>query len=179
MSTRTIGFVGLTILLFFGLAAALVWLITQLIRGNQASTLATLPLAPEGEVRIETTGNFVVLLEVPRTVRDHRDFEIAVTERATENRTILKLNYLGARSKISGVSTVKIPYGTIVARQPGLFQVQVSPVVEKKDYGQYRLVFSRPYLARMVFQIVGIVICGVGMLLSVLGACWLLGLLKA
>ena len=138
-----------------------------------------MPLIGEQQLRVESAGTFVILIEAPQLATGARDFQIDLTEQQSGQRTTLKLHYFGARTKISGVTTVKIPYGQVRASQPGSFVVQVSGLQPGKDYANYRLILSRPFLARMTFQIVGIVLSGVGMLLTVIWACWLMGLMTS
>ncbi len=70
---------------------------------------------------------------------------------------------------------MKVPFGSIPS---GVYSARITGLQPGKDYSQYRLMFSRPYIARMALQIIGIVISAVGMLLSILWAAWLAGLLK-
>ncbi len=58
------------------------------------------------------------------------------------------------------------------------YVVRITGVDWDEDYSRYRLIFSRPYLRRMAMQIIRIVICDVGMLLSVIWAGWMMGWIK-
>jgi hypothetical protein len=60
----------------------------------------------------------------------------------------------------------------MTAQHGGAFLVRVSGLQTGKDYSSSGLVFSRPYLGRMVGQILGTVVCVIGMLLSLLFALW-------
>jgi hypothetical protein len=178
MVVKSFGLLAVAVLVFLVLAGGLVWFVLQLIKGNQGSTVAELPFVSEQEVRIENPGTFVVLLEVPRLASDFRSFQIEATDRQSGQKTTMQLDYFGARSSVSGVTTVRIPYGRVTVTQPGGLAIHVSGMQAGKDYSNYRLVLSRPYAGRMVFQIIGIVFCGVGMLLSIIWSCWMLGLVK-
>jgi len=57
-------------------------------------------------------------------------------------------------------------------RQSGTYIVWVIGLQAGADYSGSRIMLSRPYLARLVLQIVGIVVCAIGMLLSLLLALW-------
>jgi hypothetical protein len=73
---------------------------------------------------------------------------------------------------------MQVPIGRMIAARTGVYAVRVEGLQPGKDYSSYRLILSRPYMGRMVLQIVAIVVCGVGMLLSLIWALWLAGLLK-
>ena len=67
---------------------------------------------------------------------------------------------------------MRVPLGRVIVERPGSYLVRVGGLQEGADYARCRIMFSRPYLGRMVLQIIGIVICAIGMLLSLLLALW-------
>ena len=178
MVIKSFSLLTLAIALFLLLGAALVWFIVHLVRGNQNSLLAAMALAPEQEVRVEAPGEVVLLMEVPRLASDFRNFQIEVIDRQGGQGATMKYRYLTAQQTVYGMTTMKVPFGRMTTIQPGAYLVRVSGLQAGKDYSNYHLLLSRPYFGRMAFQIVGIVVSGVGTLLSVLWACWLLGLLR-
>jgi hypothetical protein len=164
--------------LFTLLAFGLIWFIMLLVRGNQNSTLKSTTLASQ-EVRLDHVGEIVVLLEVPRISSEFRNFQLHFTNRATGQQIALQYRYLTAQKSVYGMTTMKVPFGRIANGAPADWSVNISGPEPGKDYSNYRLIFSRPYIGRMAGQIIGIVFCGVGMLLCVIWSCWLLGLMKA
>ena len=178
MVIKSFGLLTLAVALFLLLGTALVWFVIHLVRGNQNSLLAAMALAPEQEVRVEAPGEVVLLMEVPRLATDFRDFQIEVIDRQSGKGTNMKYQYLTAQQTVYGFTTMKVPFGRMTTTQPGAYLVRVSGLQPGKDYSNYHLLLSRPYLGRMAFQIVGIVVSGMGMVLSVIWACWLLGLIR-
>ena len=166
-------------LLFTVLALGLVWFVTLLIRGNQNSVLRSAPLVSVQELRLDHVGEIVVLLEVPRISMEFRNFELHFSNRETGQRIALRYRYLRAQKSVYGVTTMKVPFGHVMNPAPATWSVSITGLESQKDYSNYRLILSKPYIGRMVVQIMGIVFCAVGMLLCVIWSCWLLGLMKA
>ena len=165
-------------LAFLLLGAGLIWFVLHLLRSNRGDLLASAGLAGEQEINLPSPGAVVVLLETPRTASDFREFQIELTEKQTGRAVKMKYEFATAQGAVYALKTMKVPFGRMTAPRAGPYVVRVSGLRDGKDYSDYRLMLSRPYLGRMVFQIIGIVICGVGMLLSVIWAAWLAGLLK-
>jgi hypothetical protein len=164
----------------FGLfCVAAGWLALRLIRSNRAAVIATLPLRAEQIVAVESAGEIVVSIEVPRMTTEHRRWEFEVVEGQTQRSHLMK--YGGPRSTgaVTGISTIKIPVGRLTLAQADQLTLRVKGMEPDVDYSAYHLVLARPHLARMAFQIIGLVVCGVGMLLSLLWGLWLMGIVKA
>jgi hypothetical protein len=155
------------------------WIATQLIRSNRAAVIATLPLLREQTVAIETAGELVVSIEVPRLTTEYRQWEIEVVEAHTRRSHGMRYGGPRATGAVKGLSTIKIPLGRLSLAQPGNLTLRVKGLAADANYSAYHIVLARPHLARMALQIVGLVGCGVGMLLSLLCALWLMGVLKA
>ena len=164
-------------LVFFG--SALAWLAMLLLRGNRSDVMAMLPLAPEQNVELRAAGEVLLRIEVPRRATDYRQFQFALVEPQTGKITTMTYNPLTASGAVYGTTTMKVPIGRMTATLPGSHIVRVAGMTAGKDYSAYRLMLSRPYLGRMIFQIVGIVTCGVGTLLSLLWGLWLMGLITS
>lgn len=150
----------------------LVRFVRQLVRSNRDQILAVAALLPEQEVTISEPGEILLLLETPRFGSAFRNFQFEVVEAATGQSTRMKYEYLRAQGAVYGVTTMRIPLGRMTAQQAGIFLVRVFGLQAGTDYSTSRIMFSRPYLGRMVGQILGIVVCGIGMLLSLLFALW-------
>jgi len=179
MAVKSVGLLVLAGALFFFLAIGLVWLVIQLIRGNQNSILSTAPVTgQQQQVKIDSPGGIVLLLEVPRLASDFRNFRIDLTNQQTGQQTNMQYSFLTAQKSVYGVSTMKVPFGRLAIAGPALYSIQLAGLEPGKDYSAYRLIFSRPYIGRMTLQIIGIVICGVAMLGSLIWACWLAGLMR-
>jgi len=159
-------------LLFVILACVLTQFVMRLLRSNREQILATGALVPEQQLIVREPGDVVLLLETPRLGSAYWKFEFDIREEETGQTTKLKYDYMRAQGAVRGVTTTRVPLGRIMAHQAGAFLVRVSGLEADKDYSGSRVMFSRPYLGRMVAQILGIVICGIGMLLSLLFASW-------
>lgn len=158
--------------LFVALSCLLTWIVIRFLRSNRNQVLATGKLLPEQELMIREPGELVLLLETPRLSTDYRNFEFEVVEQATGEKTKMKYSYARAQGAVHGVTTMRVPLGRMIAQGAGSYLVRVLGLQAGKDYSSSRIVFSRPYLGRMALQIFGIVVCAVGMLLSLLGALW-------
>jgi hypothetical protein len=163
-------------LVAFGLGAG--WMALRLIRGNRAAVIASLPLVPEQTVRVEAQGELVVSIEVPRLATDFRQWEFEVVETSAQRVHRMKWGGPRATGKVSGISTVKIPLGRVTLAQADHLAVRVEGLAADGDYSAYHVVLARPHLARIALQVLGLVFCGVGMLLSLLWGLWQLGVVK-
>ena len=84
----------------------------------------------------------------------------------------MKYDFARAQGAVYGLTTMRVPLGRMTAPRAGTYLVRVSGLQMGKDYSASRILLSRPYLGRMVGQILGIVVCAIGMLLSLLAASW-------
>jgi hypothetical protein len=164
--------------LFVLLGIGMVWSIVSLVRSNSSDILATVPVVPEQEINLPSAGDALVMLEVPRVGSDFRNFQIELVERQTGQAVTMKYSYVTAQGAVYGFSTMQVPFGRVQAARAGIYQVRIVGLQAGNDYSSHRLMLSRPYMGRMVMQILAIVFCGVGMLLSVIYAAWLAGWLK-
>ena len=162
--------------LLFGIAVA--WLAIRLVQANREDDVATAPLLPQQDIRIALAGELVVMIETPRTATGYRQWRMELVERATGRSQTVAYSPGTAQGAVYGVTTAKVPLGRITAR-PGTYTVRVFGLDTGGDYSRFRILMSRPYLGRMALQIIGLVICGVGLLLSVIWACWLEGWMKS
>ena len=67
---------------------------------------------------------------------------------------------------------MRMPLGTVVITHPGEYLIRVSGLEPGKDYSQSKIILSRPYLARMILQIIAIVFSALGVLGSLILALW-------
>jgi len=178
MIVKSWNLLAVAILVFFLLAPALVWCTISLIKGNRGATLASAALVHEQEINVPMTGEVVVLVQMPRLASDFGNIQIELTEKQSGHTEVMKYSYTGAQGAVRGFDSVKMPFGRFVAPRAGLYLTRVSGLNPGKDYSNYRLIFSRPYLGRMTLQIIGIVFCAVGMLGCVIWGTWLAGLMK-
>src|SRR5262249_30811007 len=130
------------------------------------------PLVEEQSFDLEEVQPLLLLIEVPRIGSNFRELGFRITEKATGTVTNLSYNFVRAQGAVYGVTTMRVPIGRWQVIQPGSYLVQVSGLQTGADLSRSRILFSRPYLGRMVLQIIGIVIGGVGLLLSLLLALW-------
>jgi len=151
----------------------------RLIRGNRAAVISTLPLLSEQTIAVESPGELVVSIEVPRMTTEYRRLELEVVEASTKRIHPMKYNRLTSTGAVTGISTIKIPLGRLTTAQPDNLTLRVNGLAPDVDYSTSHLVLARPHLARMAIQIVSLVLCGVGMLLSLLWGLWLVGAVKA
>jgi hypothetical protein len=155
------------------------WLALRLIRSNRAAVISSLPLLPEQTVAVEAPGELVVSIEVPRMATEFRQWEFEIVEESTRRTHPMKWGGPRSTGAVTGISTVKIPLGRLTLARPDSLTLRVKGLASSENYAAYHLILARPHLARMALQIVGLVVCGVGMLLSLLWGLWLLGVVKA
>jgi hypothetical protein len=155
------------------------WMALRLIRSNRAAVISTVPMSPEQNVAVESPGELVVSVQVPQMSTGYRQLEIEVVEGSTGRSHSMKWGGPRSTGVVKGLSTVKIPFGRLSLERPDTLTVRVKGLTNAADYSEYHIVLARPHLARMALQIVGLVVCGVGMLLSLLWGLWLMGVLKA
>jgi hypothetical protein len=129
----------------------------RLVRANCADTLASVTVTTQQEIRLPAGGNVVILMEVPRTATDFRGFEIQLVEKTRGQMLRLKYSLGMGQESVYGVTTMKVPFGSIATSPGSVYSARITGLQPDKDYSHYRLMFCRPYLARMALQIIGIV----------------------
>ncbi|HEY2713771.1 MAG TPA: hypothetical protein VGI60_14750 [Chthoniobacterales bacterium] len=150
----------------------LITVITSLVRSNRRQIVGTGPFVKEQEFELKEAQPLLLIVEVPRLGSGFRDLEFQVVERATGRVTSLSYNFLRAQGAVYGVTTMRVPIGRIEMARPGVYLVRVLGLQAGADLSRSRIMLSRPYLGRMVAQIIGIVACGIGLLLSLLFGLW-------
>jgi hypothetical protein len=172
VNIRSLPLFFLALVAFLVFATLLVWVIARLIRSNRAQVIASGPLVAEQEMAVPEAADSLVVLEVPRFGSDHRTWQIDLTEHATNETTQLRYDPLRAQGAVYGVGTMRVPFGRIRLPRAGRYRVRVGGLTPGKDYSKSRIILSRPYLGRMILQIIGIVLFAIGMLLSLLLGLW-------
>jgi len=157
---------------FLILGGLLGWVIARLLRSNREQVVASGPLTAEQELMIDEPAALVVLMEVPRFGLDFRQLEFEVIQKASGQSTKLRYDFVRGQGAVYGLTTMRVPLGRIAVQGPGSYLVRIGGLQPGTDYARCRIMFSRPYLGRMVLQIIAIVICALGMLLSLLLALW-------
>jgi hypothetical protein len=164
--------------IFVLLGIGLVWSVVSLVRSNSRDILASVLMAPLQEVSLPSTGDVLVMMEVPRIGSDFRTFRIELVEKQSGQVTVMKYSFVTAQGASYGFSTMQVPFGRMPSARAGVYVARIDGLQPGKDYSSHRLILSRPFMARLVLQILAIVFCGVGMLLSLICAAWLAGLMK-
>ncbi len=157
---------------FITLGSLLIWVIARLLRSNRKQLVAGGPLVAEQEFAIREPAELLLLVEVPRLGSNFRELDFEVIEKTTGRSTRMRYNYLRAQGAVYGLTTMRVPLGRIAVPAPGVYVVRIAGLQPGADSLGSRIMLSRPYLARMILQIIGIVICAIGMLLSLLLALW-------
>ncbi len=163
---------------FILLAIGLVFCVVQLIKGNRGDTLASVALASQQEINLPGAGEMVVLVQMPQLATGFGDLQIELTEKGSGNTQVMKYSYASAQGAVHGFDGVKMRLGRLTVPRDATYVARVSGLSPGKDYSNCRLIFSRPYLGRMVLQIIGILVCGVGMLGCLIWSAWSAGLMK-
>jgi hypothetical protein len=164
---------------FLLLAATLVGCVAKMLKSNRTDTLVAAPLAADQEIQLPSTGTARLILEVPRTSADYSNLRIALTEQQSGQTVTADYSMVTAQGTVYGVTTMKVPFGQPTVLRAGMYRARISGLQAGKDYSRYRLQISRPYLSRLILQIIILVFCGVGMLLDVIWVAWMAGWMKA
>ena len=164
-------------LVLFAMGA--VWIALRLLRDNRVAVISTLPILPEQRFTVTEPGEIVVSFEVPRLSTDFREWELEVVEGKTQRVHRMRWGGPRATGTVKGFSTIKIPVGRLTLSEPDTLIFRVTGLTPQGRQAESHIVLARPHLARMALQIVGLVVCGVGMLLSLLGGLWTMGVLKS
>jgi len=157
---------------FFIFGCLLVWVVVRLLRSNRKQLVATGPMIAEQELVLREPGQLLLLVEVPRIGSNFRKLEFELIDKATGQSTNMHYDFLRAQGAVYGVTTMRVPIGRFVVQREGLFLFRITGLEPDADYSASRIMFSHPYLGRMVLQIMGIVFFAIGMLLSLLLALW-------
>jgi hypothetical protein len=177
MTTQSYGLFAIAGVAFVLCGIGLVICVMSLIKGNRNDVLASAPIVNEQEVTLRSAGEMLVIIETPRTAADFRSFQIQLTDRQTGQAVTMSYPYPTAQGAVYGVTTMQVPFGRMEANA-GTYLVRIAGLQPGADYSCYQLILSRPYMGRMAMQIVGIVLCGIGMLGSLIWSAWLAGLMK-
>jgi len=156
--------------LIFG--CLLIWMVVRLLRSNRKQLVATGPMIAEQDFALREPGPLLLLVEVPRIGSKFRQLEFELIDRATGQSTKMHYDFLRAQGAVYGVTTMRVPIGRFVVQREGPYLLRITGLQPGADYSGSQVMLSRPYLARMVVQIIGIVAFAIGMLLSLLLALW-------
>jgi hypothetical protein len=165
-------------MVFVLLGIGQVYCVMSLVRGNRKDVLVSAPLASQQEVSLTAAGEVLLMIESPRLAADYRAFQIQWIDKQTGQAQMMNYSFATAQGAAYGLSTVKVPFGRMTAHA-GVYVVRIAGLQIGKNYSDYRLILSRPYMGRIAIQVIGIVLCGVGMLLSLIWAAWVAGWLKS
>jgi hypothetical protein len=160
------------------LAIGLVCCVVQLVKGNRGDTLLSAALVPQQEIHLPGAGEVVVLVQMPQLASGFDDLQIELTEKESGHTEVMKYSYASAQGAVHGLDGVRMRFGRLTIPREKTYVARIFGLNPGKDYSKYRLIFSRSYLGRMTLQIVGIVVCGVGMLGCLIWSAWLAGLMK-
>jgi hypothetical protein len=178
MTTQTWSAFAIASSAFVVLGIGLVYCIMNLVRSNRQDILASVPLVTEQEISLTSGGDTLVMIETPRTSIDYRALQIQLIDKQTGQAFALSYSLVTAQGAVYAFTTMQVPFGRINA-QAGVYAARITGMQPGKDYSDYRLIVSRPYMGRIVLQVLGIVLCGIGLLLSLIWAAWRAGWLKA
>jgi hypothetical protein len=178
MSFRLWPNMALGILVFLILGIAFNRCAFRMLKDNRNDRLVSVPLAPELEIVLPSTGKARLLVECPRIAAKHRSLRIALTEQQTGQTIAAEYSTVTAQGAVYGVSTMQVPFGQPALLRAGAYHARITGLDPAGDYSRYRLVLSRPYIGRLALQIVVLVLCGVGMLLDAIWVAWSNGWMK-
>jgi hypothetical protein len=130
------------------------------------------PVDRETEINLPSSGDVVLEVETPRLSFDYRQFEVELIEMRTGQATCFA--YQPILVQRDGVTTMRIPFGRMVALA-GKYLVRIKNTRTGVDYSTTRLIVSRPYMGRLVAQVIALVLCAAGALGSLIWAVWLAG----
>ncbi len=156
-----------------------VWCSVQMVRSNRKDILAVAPVVPAQEIQLPSSGMARVLLECPRTSADYRNMRIELVEKESGRNVTADYAPLAAQGAVYGVTTMQVPIGPAAMLRTGTYVVRIGGLQAGNDYSRYRLMISRPYIGRLTLQIIGLVLCGVAMLLDVIWFCWMAGWMQS
>ena len=162
---------------FLLLGIALVWCVVKMVKGNRSDILVSAPIRPEQEISLPSAGVVLLLLESPRMATDYRAMQFELVEKQSGQKVTMGYSLVTAQGAVYGFTTVQVPFGRMAVR-PGAYIARIHGLQAGRDYSGYRLMISRPYIGRLTLQIIVLVLCGVGMLGSLIWAAWLAGLMQ-
>ena len=159
-----------TAFLIFG--SLLIRAVLRLVRANRAQIIAAGPMVAEQQVILAEPLSLRLLVEVPRFAPWLRQLAFEVVAVATGKTTKLSYDFVRAQGAVYGVTTMRMSLGTVEIEQPGAYLIRVIGLEPGKDYSHSKIILSRPYLGRMILQIIAIVFCALGTLGSLILALW-------
>ena len=157
---------------FVTFTCLLVWMVVRLLRSNRQQLVATGPIIAEQVFVLRKPGPLLLLVEVPRIGSNFRQLEFELIEKETGQSTRMHYDFLRAQGAVYGVTTMRVPIGRFVVGREGSYLLRVAGLQQDADYSGSRIMFSHPYLARMILQIIAILFVAIAMLLSLLVALW-------
>jgi hypothetical protein len=138
--------------------AMLFFTITRLIRLLRTSVVAHLPVVAEQTVAFERPGTFILHLEQPRFSTSLR--RAAFSLRETASGQDVRSWPMLFRTRISGVSMVRVSVRGYAVERAGRHALCASGIEPGTDTSRDALVFTRPYAGAMVLLILGMLLGG-------------------
>ncbi len=158
-------------------AAAFLVIAVRLVRDIRRDLLAAASLVPDQNV-VLPRGPVILAVEAPRLATAYRALRFQVSDGGGRAVADLAYRMTTASGAVYGVTRVKVPFGRFTVARSGPFRIRASGLAPDQDPSDYRLLFTRPYLARLALQIAGLVFCFAGAFLALLRALWLVGLMQ-
>ena len=152
-------------------AVLLAYSIVRLVAVVRDSVIVRLPAAPEQDVDFKEGGTVALCMEQSRL--DSSLWGVNYAMRDSGGRDVPSAPIL-FRTKVSSFSRVRLSVRSFEIPRPGRYRLIVSGIAPGRDTSQSAIVFTRPFAARMVLWILGIVFAGFcligGIVLYALGA---------
>lgn len=137
----------------YGLVAAIV----RVRRLITSVTEHTLPVVAQQTFQMEDVGGKCLHLEGPRfTIRFAR-LSFALIDGSTN--TAVRLKPVLLRAVIGGFKKVRLLFKTFSIDHAGPYRLEISGLRGETDYGDLRIVITKPYLAKMTLYILGLIVC--------------------
>jgi len=152
-----------TVPVFAAAAVALAKVIASLVRAVRAARVATVPLAPEARVRLETTGPLELAMEGRRFSRDFAG--ITFTLHRVDVGQEVPLRRLLFRTQVSGIDRVRLSLYALEVPVPGEYFLRVENLGEVA--ADSAVVFVRPLGMTVVAYVLALIALGAALIGSI------------
>lgn len=137
----------------------LLWImIRRLIRLPASVTEHTLPVIPHQKIEFIDIGEKYLHVEGPRFTTVFSGISFALSDGSTN--LPVRLRSVILRSVMGGMSRAKLLLKTFVIDHAGSYGLQIGGIKEGVDYSNTHIVITKPYLAKLTLNILGLILAG-------------------
>ncbi len=146
-------------------AALLAFTILRLVRLAGGVVLRRVPLVAQQDLELKTTGPVVLNLESPLLTTFPRQLAFSFWERASGR--LVPTERVAVRTQSASFTRARLSVQRFEIDAPGTYTLRIDGMTPGADYGQFALVFARPFGLALPLHIIAILVFAAALIASI------------